>query len=516
MYKHIRGMLLLAGIFLLAGCKKDFLEITPTDRIISEQVWSDANLIELYVNKLYQGLPHGFERHLWSKYCDEAYGDDTWLMGNWNADNITGFGQNSNWIDYFSQGYKYIRECNIFFEEISEAETSDERKVELSAEVRFIRAYVYANLLWRYGGVPIVEEVYELTDEVKFSRNSYDEVLDYIIAELDKAMPDLAAKYEPGDGNFGRATQHAALALKSRLYLYAASELQNPSGDLAKWQLAADAAKAVIDLNAYTLEDSYGEAFLDVNNEQIFVRSFSESNGHLVTFLNTNHTLGGWGGWGGRNAPSQNLVDDYEMANGELPFLADGTVNPASGYDPQNPYVDRDPRFYETIIFQGDVFRADARPADKPEYDVSQESSGLDGEGNPVVTGSVGIDNYKVNGDNSRTSYSMKKFIDRSKIISRSAGGYSQPWIFFRLGEIYLNYAEAMYELGMEGEARTYVNLVRERAGQPELSASLSGPDLLDRIRHERRIELAFEGHRFFDVRRWKTAPEVESQNIRV
>ena len=505
------------SLFILAlfSCEKDYLDITPTDRIVSEQVWGDANLVELYVNQLYQGVPHGFERHMWSKYCDEAYGDNTWLLGTWNADNISGFGQNSNWIDYYERGYQYIRQSNIFLDEIGTSVVESDKQVELTAQVRFVRAFVYANLLWRYGGVPIIEEVYELGDEVQFARNSYDEVLNYIITELDASMNNLPNQYAPSDGDFGRATKHAAMALKSRLYLYAASELENPEGDLSKWQKAADAAKAIIDLGAYALEPEYENTFLDENNEQIYVRTFSQTNGHLVTFLNTNHTYGGWGGWGGRNAPSQNLIEDYETADGEFIFNEDGSINETSGYDPQNPYVNRDPRFYQSVIFQGDIFRPDARGAASPEYDVSQEATGLDGNGDPILTGITGIDCYKVNGDNSRTSYSLKKFIDQNLIISRSNGGYPQPWIFFRLGEIYLNYAEAMYELGDESAAKQYVNLIRQRAGMPDLDESLTGVALRDRIRHERRIELVFEGHRFFDIRRWKIAPEVESEDIR-
>lgn len=368
--KIIKNIVVVMVIF-ISSCQKDYLDIVPKDRIVSTAVWGDANLIELYVNKLYRGLPNGFERHMWAKYCDEAYGDGNFLAGRLTPDNISNYGKDSGYINYYNEAYKNIREANIFFEEIVNANMPDERKAELAAEVHFIKAFVYANLIWRYGGVPIVEEIYGLQDDIKISRNSYQEVVDYIISELDAALPDLADKYESGDNNFGRATKHAVMALKSRVYLYAASNLENPTGDLSKWQLAADAAKDLIDTDSYELYPNYGEEFLDTNNEQIFVRTFSVSSGHQVTFLQTNHTLGGWGGWGGSNCPSQNLVDDYEMTNGIPPFINDSIVNPISGYDPQNPYANRDPRFYDTVIYQGDVFRADARPSDKPEYDAS-------------------------------------------------------------------------------------------------------------------------------------------------
>ncbi|WP_207424342.1 RagB/SusD family nutrient uptake outer membrane protein [Desertivirga brevis] len=508
---------ILAGALLTAGCNKDYLDITPTDRFVSEIAWSDANLVELYVNGMYQAIPHGFETHMWSKYTDEAYGDDTWLLGTWNPDNISNYGQASNWIDYYTRAYQFIRRANIFLAEVGNSPVTEARKKQLTAEVKFVRAFIYANLIWRYGSVPVVEDTYDLTDKVTFTKKPYDEVVTYLTADLDAAIPDLPTKYNPGDAAFGRATKHAAMALKSRVYLYAASPLQNPTNDQAKWQKAADAAKVIIDLNAYQLPADYGTSFLSTNAEQIFVRTFNNTTGHLVTFTNTNNTYGGWGGFGGRNAPSQNLVDDYEMINGELPYLANGAINPASNYNPNNPYANRDPRFYQTVIYQGDIFRPEARGAFPAAYDVSESVSGFDASGNPILIGpsARGADNYKRNGDNSRTGYSLKKFIDRTLPISRSNGGYSQPWIFFRLGEIYLNYAEAMSELGQDNVAREYVNKIRKRAGLPDLPTTITGTALRDRIRHERRIELAFEGHRFFDVRRWKIAPQVESIDIK-
>ena len=133
---HKKLIYLFIVSILFGSCDSDYLDITPTDRIVSTAVWSDANLVELYVNRLYQGIPHGFERHMWSKYTDEAYGDNTWLMGTWNPDNITGFGQNSNWIDYYERGYQFIRQANIFLEEI---ETSSVSSTHLSYSAGFFK-----------------------------------------------------------------------------------------------------------------------------------------------------------------------------------------------------------------------------------------------------------------------------------------------------------------------------------------------------------------------------------------
>ncbi|MDR8393343.1 RagB/SusD family nutrient uptake outer membrane protein [Aliifodinibius sp. S!AR15-10] len=510
MRKYIRiftASVVLTCTIWLSGCQDNFLSITPQDRITENQVWTDANLVKLYVNDLYKGIPHGLNRHMWNKLTDEAYGNGDWLEGEVGADDIGNYGEDFNYLDYYQEAFQYIRRYNVFMSNIDSAPLSDAEKASLTAEVKFLRAYTYANLLWRYGGVPIVEEVYELDGaDNEFSRASYQETFNHIITLLDEAMPELAEKYETSDSNYGRATKHAAMALKSRVYLYDASALNNPNNDQAKWQQASDAAKALIDEQAYSLEPDYGQVFQSVNNELIFARNFSSTNGHNASFLNLPRPYGGYGGWGGSNCPSQNLVDAYEMANGEMIFNDDGTINQSSGYDPQNPYVDRDPRFYASILHHGTTFR-------EVELDYSEEIEIAGGD--TTFTGVRGNANYKVTGDNSVTGYNMKKFIEQnmSVPISRSQN-YTQPWPLFRLAEIYLNYAEAQYHLGNPDEARDYVDMVRNRAGMPDLDDTLTGQELLERIRHERRIELVFEGHRFWDIRRWEIAPEVETHDI--
>lgn len=491
---------------LIVGCKNDFLSITPQDRITESQVWSDANLVVLYVNDLYKAIPHGFNRHMWTKLTDEAYGDGNWMEGEAGADDISDYGEEFNYLDYYTYAYQHIRRFNVFMNNIESAPVDESEKANLIAQVKFLRAFTYANLLWRYGGVPVVEEVYTLGNHHEFHRSTYRETFDYINTQLDEAVPDLAEKYDPGDPNYGRATKYAAMALRSRLYLYDASALNNPGNDQSKWQRASDAAKTLIDQQVYSLHPDYGEVFQRVTDELIFARNFSSTNGHNASFINLPRPYGGYGGWGGSNCPSQNLIDAYEMANGEMIFNDNGTINQFSEYDPQNPYANRDPRFYASILYHGSTFREVGL-----DYSEEVEISG----GDTTFTGVRGNANFKVTGDNSVTGYNMKKFIEQnmSVPISRSES-YMQPWPYFRLAEIYLNYAEAQYHLGNPGEARRYVNMIRARAGMPDLDNSLTGQDLLHRIRHERRIELVFEGHRFWDIRRWKIAPEVETHDI--
>jgi starch-binding outer membrane protein, SusD/RagB family len=200
-------------------------------------------------------------------------------------------------------------------------------------------------------------------------------------------------------------------------------------------------------------------------------------------------------GWGS-DTPTQNHVDAYEMANG-LPI-----TNGASGYDPANPYAGRDPRFYATILFDGAVWKNRAT-----ETFVSGEAS---------VTGGKDTNQGPFDPQNATQSgYYTKKFLQEEVLPEQGSTVRStSPWIMFRYAEILLNYAEAQFMLGNEGEARAIVNQVRKRPGVNMPDITEGGADLLKKIQNERRVELAFEGHRYFDVRRWKIANETESKDI--
>ncbi len=510
------GLALAGGLVLLvAGCDSEILDISPQDRIAEDAVWGDENLITAYHTELYNAIPHGFYLHMYSKYTDEAYnsapccGADLFARNTYTPDNITGVAEGDYWggyMYYWDRGYQYIRKVNTFLEEMETTDLDFAAKPRLVAEAKFLRAFIYFELFKRHGGVPIVAQAYDLSDAetVEFERNTVDEVVAFIEKDLAEAMPELAERYASTDANYGRATQDAALALRSRVLLYAASPLHNPSNDQQKWQRAAEAAEALFD-RGYTLHPSYRELFIlptgAPQNEYIFTRNFTATNGHQAPMHNLPRRYGAYGGWWASNGPSQNLVDDYDMSNGEPPFLqrtGSRTINPASGYDPQDPYADRDPRFEASIIHNGSVYRGD-----RFEMWVSE-----DGE-------TWGFDSYKQSGDNPRSNYVMKKFMPDEDVPLSWQTIYTNPWPHFRLAEIYLNYAEAQFELGNEGAARQYVSMVRERAGMPPIPASVGGEALRDRIRNERRIELAFEGHRFFDIRRWLIADEVENTPIR-
>jgi hypothetical protein len=509
--KTIKRIIPVLLILCCISCERNIFDITPQDRISDAAVWNDEVLMRAYLASLYNGIPHGMYDHNYGKYTDETYNTmaccccDQYLPGVLTPDNIENADDLiwcENYMYYWNRGYEYIRKVNIFLEKMEETDLKFDDKDQLIAEAKFIRGFIYFELIKRFGGVPIVDKIYSLGDDVQFERNTFDECVTLIENDLTEAIPDLKDKYASTSDDYGKATADACYALLSRVYLYAASPLHNPSNDKKYWQKAADAAEALFD-KGYSLYPDYHKLFElnqgDEQDEVIFSRGFSLASGHRFVQRNINARYGGWGGWWGSSGPSQNLVDDYDMTNGEPPFLADGTINPASGYDTLNPYANRDPRFDATIIHDETVFRGDTFA-----MWISEDGS------------KWGFDSYKTTGDNPRTNTVMKKFMPSEGEIYGDLISTNQ-WPYFRLAEIYLNYAEAQFELGNEAAAREYVSKVRARTGvdMPPIPETVTGEELRRRIYNERRIELAFENQRFFDVRRWKIGIDVENLPIR-
>ncbi|MEP3570742.1 MAG: RagB/SusD family nutrient uptake outer membrane protein, partial [Flavobacteriaceae bacterium] len=427
------------------ACSDDILDIPPQDRISEAAVWSDAALIRAYHNQIYNGIDHAKGPNPMAKATDEiAYNSVNRYPGpilnaTLTADNVTdrtnfrGGGSVYTW----RKDYELIREILVFLDrmEVDETLSEEERNV-LVAEAKVIRAYMYFRLMIRFGGVPIINEVLGLDAEFNFVRNTIEENTAYIENDIAEAMPHLPLGIYADQGDFGRVTQSAAKAILSRMYLYLASPLFNPSNDMTKWQKAADAAFDIIDDGFFSLHPDYTTLFNapsgSPNNELIWARNYSETNAHDFPMYMLGRRWGAFGGWGGGGGPSQNLVDDYEMINGELPFIkvnhVNTTVNPTSGYDPQNPYANRDPRFYQSVNFDGTVFRE----VTLEKWVASDESV-------------WGFDSYRESGDNPRCNYTMRKFMpgtDTQPALNFDVN-FTSPFHFFRLGEIYLNYAEA-------------------------------------------------------------------------
>jgi hypothetical protein len=391
--------------------------------------------------------------------------------------------------------------------------------------VHFLRAYLYHNLVSMYGGVPIIKKTFGLTDNFNVPRDSYDNCIKFIVSDLDSAATLLPLSYSGNDR--GRATKGAALALKSRVLLYAASDLYNSNGSwagaytnkeligytggdrTARWQAAKDAAKAVINLGQYSLympnpgsaaeaAKNYGDIFISKDNpEDIYLRYFTVKidenwDGYNPGLYNNPN---GWHGWGS-NTPLGQFVDSYEMN--------DGTKfdwnNPA---EKTAPYQNRDPRFYASINYDGAKWRP--RPSDAAGRDpVGIVQTGYYQKPDGTLIPGLDTRNSPLEDWNGTyTGYYMRKFIDPS--INAQYDKQDQPWRYIRYTEILLNYAEACLGLGQEAEAKTYINQIRRRAFMPDVTET--GQALIDRYRNERKIELAFEDHRYFDVRRWMIAP---------
>ena len=484
-------LIIIVALLSFVSCQ-DIFNVTPQDKISENDVWNDESLIRLYMNACYT---RAFEQGLFrttqiGHATDELHsikGSVYYYLitrGELTADNINTV---HAYLNDWKNAYALIRDINIFFDKIDSSPVSDDVKTEMKGEMKFMRAFLYSQLIWRYGGVPLVKNVYGLADDYSVQRDSYDDCANYIVGELDEAIGMLPDQQIGSD--LGKASADAARALKARVLLYAASPLNNPSNDLTKWQKASDAADALIDTR-YSLNDDYQGLFLEQNDEVIFARYHTQANE-----LDLSRQVGRNGdhGWGS-DSPTQNLVNDFEMSNGQMPFLADGSVNSASGYDPSDPYINRDPRFYASILYNGSVWMGRA---------TETFVGGLDSREGP-------IDSW----NGSMTGYYLKKFVPEDIPPTGGTVYPTTPWIMFRYAEILLNYAEAEFMLGHEDLAREYINKVRSRASVNMPPVTESGDALKKRIQHERRIELVFEHHRYFDVRRWKIANETETKDI--
>lgn len=535
--KNIQKILFIVMVsVLINSCSSDFLNLKPKDSISDSDVWSDPNLVELFVNEMYRGLGHGHHEAEVGSMVDEShfihnYGTNQVVLsiitpsdiGQWNAGNQNAY----RW----SEVYGYIRNANMFMENIDDVPFEDEDwRTRLKGEVYFMIAYYYHNLVRLHGGIPIITKTYGLNDDdYNVPRNTLKECVDYIVENADKAAAILPLAQT--GANLGRANKGGALALKSRILLWAASDLvrepwygsfEQPdlltiSGDRnAAWTAAKAAAEVVMGLG-YTLQDDLDDPFQDYTDlfiqksspEHIFSRYFIKASGWDDADNDMQSPLyngpNGYAAWAG-NTPIQALVDDYEMADG-TPFDWNNPVHAAA------PYENRDPRFYASILYDGAPWRQ--RPTSTAAFDpLNQISIRTVYKGNDVNSevASYGIDTRQgpqQTWNGGYTGYYLRKTIDIGVDPEFTYDGAAPetPWVFFRLGEIYLNYAEACIELGLDADAKIYLTLLRDRAGMPAITET--GDALMQRYQNERRIEMAFEQSRYFDVRRWLIGDQV-------
>lgn len=400
--------------------------------------------------------------------------------------------------------YEGIRKANLF---LSKKDIipfpNDEKRNKLLGETYFLRAFFFNEVIKRFGGMPIMDESSLLFpgDDLSKARDSYKDCVNFILADLEKAIEMLPASLP--ETEYGRATKGAALALKSRVLLYAASPLwQNEMGENL-WAKAAEAAKAVIELKdengsfAYELygnsADDYENMFFrrreSGNKEVIFAKQASPvgfSAAEIFVWAPTGGKLGGLGSV----CPTQNFVNLFEKKgpDGKYYPISDSRAN----YDPQDPYTDRDPRFYKTVLYNGVTWQDETLDLT---YDENEELSGL----------------HRKNKGYTRTGYYVRKYLPE-EVKDKSTNTAYHNWVFFRLAEMYLNYAEAINEAEDSPANRTLalaaVNKIRNRVGMTDLPSDLNQQQLRERIWNERAIELSFEEHRWWDARRWLKATD--------
>ncbi|SFB48773.1 RagB/SusD family nutrient uptake outer membrane protein [Algoriphagus aquimarinus] len=538
--KHL--VILFAASLTFASCNSDFLNTEPLGEISQSAVWSDPALAEAFVTGTYQGFGNGgFDEQMLASLSDEAMfthpgrGITTVTEARVNSADLGWVNNTYSW----SNMYSYIRRTNIAIENLSDPQFPNDGGIvdRLLGEAKFMRAYYYHQLARYFGGVPLIDRPYGLgEDSYEEARATWEETVNFIVADLDEAATLLDGKNMAK----GRANQLAALALKSRILLYAASDLHDgptakansatlsgytnldlvaySGGNRAeRWQKAQAAAMEVVqkgsgNLFGLSAPVTHEEGITNYMNNSLarnggekelimaryFINAKLENGGRQGLFNGPN----GYNNWAG-NSPVQLLVDDYEMMDG-TEFDWSNSAHAAA------PYKNRDARFYASILYDGAQWKPRST-ANKPKDPLGQIQAGTyevtDGSGAKVTHFGLDTRNSSIEDWNgSYTGYYIRKFTDPNPAIVDQNTWQEVPWPLLRYTEAVLNYVEASIELGQEDIARTYLNQIRFRVGQPAITAT--GNALKEAYRNERRIEMAYEEQRYHDARRWMIAKE--------
>lgn len=555
-----RSLLLLSLAASLGGCTDDYLTTEPKTILTDDRLWTDPNLITGVIADFYGRLPQylefgeqdevepfaAYDEALWSGIISTGaegtpnqireYADDRWAL--WDGDED-------------GSSYGLIRDINLAIEKIGEVSSPslDPLKAQFLAELRYQRAWVYFEHVKRMGGVPLIttQLVYDFSGDPSYLQQPRDTeaaVYDFIASELDAILDSLG-----NDGSKSRANRYTALALKSRAMLYAGSlarhnnEMPNPitlpGGEVGipagradeYYLLSLEASREIINSGVYSLYRNNphpGENFYEMytnktaNPEIIWVRDYSAEAGN--THLFTLHIIPRSMRVdidGAALSPTLQLVESFDFLDGTpgvLPGVGDRTAASQADWifwDDINdifeqPNGGKDARLYGTVIYPGTVARGQEVDIQAGVYEWNPSTNRYDrheGQSNTEWTDGrtlTGADGPRV-GESylGNTGFYVRKLLDSAPAAATQATGSDMWWVIFRLGEIYLNAAEAAFELGLHGEALGYINTLRERAGFPPNNlTSLTR----ERIRNERRVELAFEDHRLWDVKRWRIA----------
>lgn len=537
---------MLSGV-LLTSCKKDFLSTKPSNQAPADLTWGDPNLSEAFVTELYNGL-HDAELNQESMDCitDNAlynFGKQDIMEANISPSHLGWVNNTYEWNEMYAR----IRSANLALEQLGKSALDKALVDRLSGEAHFMRAYFYNQMLRYYGGVPIVKSTYDLNSpDFTVARNTYAECVDFIVSELDAASTLLQGK----SLGKGRATADAAVALKIRVLMYAASKLHTPGGvaslssistgstpfknpellgyttaDAGRWQKVYDLAKAFIlkggygyalDLSAPASAadgfTNYQNSYLSRNggeNEIIFARYFSNSKDEWGAWYGRNNCTNGYHGWTS-SEPTQNMVDDYEMMDGSK-FDWNNAAEKAA------PYSNRDPRFYASILYDGAPWKPrtpDGAGID-PYNEIQMGTYQTGSSGSPVTYFGLDTRNGPIeNWNGTRTGYAIRKFMDPNPALVDQNTRSEVPSPLIRYTEVVFNFVEACLETNREDEARTWLNKIRFRSGMPAITDA--GDALVQRYRNERNVELMFEEQRFYDARRWMIAPTTLGNKVRI
>lgn len=547
MKRYIYMLMAAAAVLFGASSCEDYLEKTPDDDMTMEEVFSNPDWTRAWLANAYSWLPNeanfaddGAFRSPFTGGCDEmeiAFGASYAHLinaGSWNATNI-------GRVPVWNETYCALRTVNVFLENIDRVPKLPENEYKsMKGEAYFLRAFFHFLAFRTHGPIPIVQKVVGTNDDfLSITRLPVDDCVEKIVGDLEEAIKLLPRTRVSTE--YGRPPKAAAYALKARLLLYAASPLYNGNTELArlkdrvtgknlipqeydheKWDKAAQAAREALEeckaagfvLHYSSTKDpkeSYEEVFTkNWNDEIIWAKNLGDYWHHMWCSDPISY------GCPAIFNPTQELVDAYQMSNGQSPVLGyeeDGKtpiINPASGYvetgyassahskgyhpkGVRNMYTNREPRFYASINFAGQVW--------KHGHELALWYNGIDGK-------KYGSSDY------CKTGYLMRKH-NNINITSNPFVATRTTWNYFRVGELYLILAEAVNEYsGPTSEVYDAIEEIRERAGLEGLEDNLTQVQMRDKIKHERRIEMAFENHRFFDVRRWKDAPKNQGGKV--
>ncbi len=498
--KRILYILLIAVSSVLWTSCEYSIDDVPLYFLGVDDIVSDSMFTIGFVEDMYGSLPKGYSRlegtSMISSTTDEAVESGRYTeaekmaLGAWSASDTHD--------DAWGTMYAAIRKTNVFLDEIypaiPEGLFNSQRTVELlKGQAYFFRALFHFELVKRYGGVPIVTTVLKAGDGTNTPRDTYDDCVSFIVAECDRAANILPVEWSNASVDFGRITKGAALALKARALLYAASPLFNDATksentlehgayDVDKWKQAAQAAHEVMALNYYQLYYSYQGFFTNISNNKEIILLRMEGQNNTVERLNG---PSGFTDGGGGACPTLDLVNSYAMADGS-DFDWNDPIQAA------HPFENREVRFYASVLSNGDSWM-----------------------GEVIDTYEGGDDMGSIN--SSKTGFYLKKFMsENARWFGGYTGGTYHCFSSFRYAEVLLNYAEAMNEAFGPSDPETFtktavaaLNEVRLRAGLSGIDANIEKEALRDIIRRERKVELAFEEHRHLDLRRWKVASEV-------